>query len=520
MKTFLWAILLTLLSAPIGFSQSSTPAAAGQCNVTDGAGGWTLQTCGGGSGVQPVLLSVSTYGAVANATGATGVGTDNTTAIQACINAVEAESPALTPAQGCLLGPGLYRTISRLLINKSGVQLWGSAPGAWSFNTSNQLIGKAPISAIVIDSPSADGVDVSGGSIGTPVSFNTLKNFTVIRAQADNGTGSGCLNVATPAGAAGVSVQYAGGWMIDGVWSEESACGFYFQNAGAYGTGYMENSGVLWAANGFNPGTPVYGVLLNGANSAESFRLRHSFVQTLYPGYSGVQSIGFAALGTQLNDIMLDNFETAFVTYGEFLLYTGGGGTYSCSDIHLLDTINDSFFQNGVVVDGLTSACGAQVEINGGWETTGQAGASSNSAGVLIMNSTGVTVSNTGFGQNGSQEFGVLATGSSHISVNGNRFINQLNSSVSLRTVSDATVVGNVIEGTSGNASIGVQGVSLTHSSITANTVGGFMSSGVNLDVNSLHNSIVGTNAIDAANFTFTTPVIDASTGGTNTQTQ
>lgn len=49
MKTFLWALLLTLLSAPIGFTQSVTPTAANQVNVTDGVGGWTLQPYGGGT---------------------------------------------------------------------------------------------------------------------------------------------------------------------------------------------------------------------------------------------------------------------------------------------------------------------------------------------------------------------------------------------------------------------------------------------------------------------------------------
>lgn len=48
-KKFLWALLLTLLSTPIGFSQSVTPVAANQVNVTDGLGGYNLQPYGGGS---------------------------------------------------------------------------------------------------------------------------------------------------------------------------------------------------------------------------------------------------------------------------------------------------------------------------------------------------------------------------------------------------------------------------------------------------------------------------------------
>lgn len=44
-----WLLFLILLAAPIGFSQSSTPVASGQVNVTDGLGGYTLQPYGAGS---------------------------------------------------------------------------------------------------------------------------------------------------------------------------------------------------------------------------------------------------------------------------------------------------------------------------------------------------------------------------------------------------------------------------------------------------------------------------------------
>lgn len=514
MKTFLWAILLTLLSAPIGFSQSSTPAAAGQCNVTNGTGGWTLTSCGGSGSA--VSFPVENYGAVGDATGAAGVGTNNTTAIQNCINAIEALS---IPQGQCVLANKKYRITSAITINKSGVGISGVSYGAFSTATSNQLIANAPISALVIDSATADAVDASGGAIGTPISFNKFNDFTIIRTLADTGASTGTCKSAsgTGIGAAGLNIQFAGGFTIDRVWSEDSACPFYFENAGAYGTGYMSNSGVLWGANGFNPIVSVFGIMINGLNSAESFRLRDSFVQTLYPGFSGVQSVGFFATGANLNDIMISRFETAFVTYGEYFQSLGASAAYMSSDIHLLEVINDSFFQNGIVVSGLVSANGSSVEINGGWNATGASGSSSNSAGIAITNSTGVIVSNVEFGQNGSQAFGILATSSSNISINGNRFLNQANAAVSLHTVSDATVVGNVIEGTSGNTSTGVQGITLTRSSITANTIGGFMTDGVTFDANSLHNSLVGTNAIDPAHLT---PIVDSSAGGTNVQTQ
>jgi len=471
---------------------------------TNGSGGWTLAACGGGSS-SGVSYPVESYGAVGDATGAAGVGTNNTTAIQNCINAIE----ALAIPQGqCVLSNKKYRITSALTINKSGVGISGVSYGANSIATSNQLIANAPISALVIDSATADAVDASGGSLGTPISFNKFNDFTIIRTVAASSSGSGC---GSGIGPAGLSIQYAGGFTVDRVWSEDSACNFYFQNAGAYGTGYVQNSGSLWGANGFNPGISVYGFFLAGTNSAESFRLRDSFSQTLYPGYSGVQSVGFIATGPHINDIMISRFETAFQTFGEYFQYTGGGGSVDSSDIHLLECINDSFFQDGIVVNGLVAANGGQVEINGGWDSTSQAGSASNSAGISVISSSGVTISNVGFGQIGSQKYGVLATSSSRLSVNGNTFLNMGNASIALSTVADSTITGNLISGTSGNTQTGIQGTSLTRSIMTGNSLSGFMSFGVTLDSGSANNFYGGVAAIDPANIT--TPT---SNSGTN----
>lgn len=508
MKTFLWAVLLTLLSAPIGFSQSSTPVATGQCNVTNGTGGWTLQTCGGGG--MGVNFSIESYGAVGDATGAAGVGTDNTTAIQACINAIE----ALTIPQGTCYGNNkLYRITAPVIINKSSVNLVGTSMGAWSKTTSNQLLMKLPLTGFVIDSATATAIELNpasaGGGLSSPVSFNQFRDFAIIRTVADTGVSTGSCKSGSGAGvgAAGLSIEYAGGWVVDDVWSFDSACLYYFNNAGAYGTGRMENSGGMWASNGFNPTASSYGILVNGAFSAESFRLRHSFIQTLYPGFSGVQTVGLLVTGSQLNDFMIDNFETGFVTYGEYFQYLGGGGTYSCSDIHLLDVINDSYFQDGMVFSGMTQACGSSVEVNGGWSGTNQSGASSNSAGIAISSSSGITISNMEFGQNGSQRYGVLATSSSHIAIVGNHFVNQATASIALNTVSDSTVTANVIEAPSGNTQSMIQGVSLTYSTISANTLSGFASFGVTLDSGSNHVSFNGLYGIDPTNIT--TPTVN-----------
>lgn len=491
---------------PNGGGSLPTASSIGQVPTSTGSGTtYTAQTPLGGT---TWYYPVEWYGAVGDATGATGVGTDNTTAIQNAINAIEATGTC----GNILLQGSKYRITSALTINTSCVGISGTSYGSFSTTQSNQLAAHVPVSAIVIDSANAAAVAAAGASISAPISFNKFDHFTIIRTKADDGTGTSCKNgLGTSVGAAGLSIQYAGGWDVDHVWSQDSACLYYYQNAGAYGTGAMTNSGGQWGANGFNPVVNVYGILLNGANSAESFRLTNSFIQTLYPGYSGVQSIGFLAAGPKLNDIFLTDFETAFMTYGKFFLYQGSGTANSVSDIHLWHCVDDSFFQNGTVISGLVSANGAQVEINGGWETTGAAGASSNSAGVLIQNSTGVTVSNVGFGQNGTQEFGVQSIGSSHISITGNRFLDQHLAAVALGTTSDATVTGNVFEGLSGNTSSMILGTSLTRSAFAGNTLGGFATTGVSLDSGSSNNAFSGVQAIDPANIT-----TQVSNSGTN----
>lgn len=466
---------------------------------------------GGGSGNNaPVnVVPVEQFGAVADYPGpgsGTGVGTNNTTALQACINYLQT-----TVGSGqCLLKKGNYRITSAIQITKSGVGFSGSGYGASSVNTSNQLIANAPISAIYIDSATADAIDVNAsGSLSAPVSFNKFNDFTIMRTVADSGAGTGCATIGGHAGAAGLSIQFAGGFIINHVWSEDSACPFYFFNAGAYGTGSVENSGVLWGANGFNPGVPVYGFFVNGTDSAESFRLRDSFVQTLFPGFSGVQSVGLFVTGPELNDIMVSRFETAFVTYGEYFQYTGGGNAVSGSDIHLLETINDSFFNTGIVISGLTNPLGGAVEINGGWETTGISGTN----GVNIINSSGVTVSNVQFGQNGSQAYGILASGSSNLSIVGNRFLNQATAAIAMGTTSDSTVTGNVMNAISGQATpTFIAGTSLTYTSIIGNAIGGFCSTaGISLDSSSNNNVLQ--NAIDPTNCAVT-----VSNAGSNNQ--
>lgn len=508
-----WIVALLLAaSAAISFAQQTGGGGAGA-----GGGGGNLPsapsigavptaTAAGTTYTGQIPLGGSTwyypvewYGAVGDATGAAGVGTDNTTAIQACLTAVAAAGKGQ-----CLLQAKKYRITAALTIGATSVGIAGTSYGAWSTAISNQLSASAPVSALVIDSATADAVDAAGASINAPISFNKFNDFTIIRTVAATAAGSGC---GAGNGPAGLSVKFAGGFTIDRVWSEDSACNFFFLNAGAYGTGYMQNSGSMWGANGFNPGISVYGIFYNGAQSAESFRLRNSFSQTLYPGFSGVQSTGLLVTGADLNDIFVSGFETAFQTYGEYIQYISGGGAVTSSDIHLIDCVNDSFFQDGIVISGLATANGSTVEIKGGWDSTSQTGTAvaNTSAGINIINSSGVSVSAVQFlgifGVN-NQKYGILTSGSSRLTISGNEFLNMGNAAIALGTTTDSTVSANSIAATAGSTSTGIQGASLTRTAITGNSLSGTATFGIWLDASSANNVVTGVAAIDPTSIT------------------
>jgi hypothetical protein len=445
------------------------------------------------------IVPVEQFGAVADYSGpggGTGTGTDNATAFQACINYVQ----TTLGAGQCLLKKGNYRIGSTILITKSGVGFAGSAYGAGSTANSNQLIANAPLSAIYIDSATADAIDVNvSGSLSVPVSFNKFNDFTIMRTQAASASGTGC-----PLGPAGLSIQFAGGFVVDRVWSEDSACNFYFQNAGAYGMGYVSNSGSMWKANGFSPTITVAGFYLNGANSAESFRLRDSFSQMVYPGFSGVTSYGFIAKGASINDLMLRGFESSFQTYGMYIQYTGTGQSVQAGDIHIIDAINDTDYAAGIYLTGLLAASGGNVEVKGGWDSSANSGA----IGVDIESSSGVTVSNVLSDCNGANNsIGIKAASSSRLALNNNNIFRCAAAAIQLGTVSDSTITGNTLSSISTEPTTTfIAATGLTYSSIMSNTIGGYATTGLSIDSTSSNNKYM--NSIDPTNIT--TSVADA----------
>jgi hypothetical protein len=472
--------------------------------------GCAFNTTGQGSIVAsngPVnLVPVERFGAVADYSGpggGTGTGTDNTSAIQNCINYVQS---TLGSGQ-CLLKPGNYRITSALSITQSNVGIAGSSAGLVLLAGVPTQPANVPASVIYIDSATADGIDVNlSGTVSTPLANNKFTSFTIMRTKAPTTAGSGC---GSGVGPAGLSLSFVGGFVIDQVVSEDSACNFYFNGSGSSaGVGYVANSASLWGYNGFNPAITVYGFNVSGANNANSLRIRHTHSTT--NNIPGITSYGLYASGVHLTDIFLDNFETAFQTYGRYWNFTGSGFAQS-TDLHDINGISDSSYVSCVYVNGLAAATQGSLEVSGGYCDSNTA----SSKLIDIENSSGVTVANMQFLPNGSGAVGIRAANSSHLAITGNNIVGLSVSgaaSIQLATVSDSTIGNNVMSANSGYpVTTFIAATSLTNSSLIGNSISGYGTTGISLDSASSNNMTL--NAIDTAHITFA-----YSNAGTNNQ--
>jgi hypothetical protein len=454
-------------------------------------GRWAAQG-GGGLGGTTWYAPVENFGAVGDWNGTTG--TDNTTAIQNCLNSL-----ATTGGQ-CLLQAKKYKTTAPLTISWSSVGIAGVSYGVSSTAISNQLAANVPLSEIITTSASADVIDVAGGSISAPISFNKFNDFSIARSQAGTGTGL--------AGAAGLSISYAGGWTIDRVWSSDSVRPFYFLNAGAYGSGYMQNSGVLWGFAGFtSPTVQSFGIYVDGSLSMESLRIRDSFAQTNGADTSG--SVGLFVKGNQVNDLFVRGFETANMGYGIYIQDTGGGG--QAQDIHLNDTVNDTCQVACVTVTGATLAFNSMVDIKGGWMDSQATSATE----LNISSSSGVTVEEVQFF--GDPSFGVNVSSSNRVGISNNNFLlwgsGGTSDDIAISSSNAVSITGNTISnGLSANRQTTyIAATSLIRSTISGNTLSGYATNGITLDSASDNNSIIGVFAIDPGNIT--TPITNSGTG-------
>jgi hypothetical protein len=289
---------------------------------------------------------VQWWGAVAdsNTTGSTG--TDNTAAIQSCLNAIYSGQ--------CFLSAGNYKITSALSIGRNEVGLRGVDNG-W---VTSPIAPPTNPSRIVLRSATGDILDVAGTDAGHNIVANRIEYITLTRG----------LTPSTSGVNANLALKYSYGAIIRSVTVEDAQYGFYFIGVGAGLNGYVENCAAYWGYNGFvETAGNLFGYYIEsstGVNSP-SLRIRNSGAGSGIPMANvGVTTYGMASQGTQPHDLHVTHFETALLNTGIFINDTAPGGS-SAADIYLDNSINDGCYSTCVLVIGASSGT---VNITNGWE--------------------------------------------------------------------------------------------------------------------------------------------------------
>ena len=406
-------------------------------------------------------------------------GTDSTAAIQADLTALTAGHAKLAT--------GYYKTTAALSITKSNVGIEGVS-GGFSYPASSS------VSEIVLDSASANGVTLRGTS-GSPLLWNDFHGFSIQR------------SLLSGSGAAGFYVSDACGYSINHVQSEDSTFGFYFHNAGGCGIGAIRNSGVGWGyagvVSGYSSSNTLYGWYFDSSDGAASASIFLDNIEASTNALSAPASYGFYIGGAAINDIEINNPQTAFIKYAVYAKYTGKGALDSEADIHINQPTFDTCYVSCVYVTGLSQSGGLpQVTVNNGYMD--------NNFGtnlVDIEDSIGVAITNNMlFAPMVTGATGILVHGSSSVQVLDNHFSSMDGSAyaIDLSGSTGVIVTGNTIEGSAVSGSPLLVGIEATNASslnvITGNSIGNssnYLTTGMLLDSTSQSNQ-VGLNSFGA----------------------
>lgn len=450
-----------------------------QCFVLQGTGILNL-------GPKNSMVPAEWFGAVGDWNGSAG--TDNTTAMQHCLNAISAGQMLLQATQ--------YMVSGTLNITRSNVGIKGTSYGLRSNSSfgSPQLAVNAPSSYIVSTSSTAHLITCLGTST-VPISWNKFEDFGTSRTVQ--------FSAGTPAG---LLFQYCGGFIVENVWMSDHAIGFFFNGSGSLGTGRVENCAASFGYGSLTPSGTIYGFYIDGTSVGNaSFRLRNSFA--VVNGGSPT-SYGLFVVGGDLEDLMVEAFETAGVSYGVFLeSQSSSTYPYPNSDIHLRACIHDQYKIAAVTIKNLSGPA-SSVEIDGGWYVSGITGA----VGINITQSSGITIQNVilanAGGSPGSQ-FGILAANSDNIAIVGCNFFNHVSSAVSFSTCSACTITGNTMRSPNGTATF-VSLVSSSRCGVVSNPLSGSGTYGILFDSASTDNYLLGSAMVNPTSIT--TPVFNGGT--------
>jgi hypothetical protein len=442
---------------------------------------------GSGSGSSVNVLGVSvpveSFGAIGDWNGSTG--TDNTTAIQNCLN-------SLTSGV-CFLQAKAYKVSGTLTISKSSVGIVGVSTA----NQETHDFTAAPVASVIIStSASADILDVAGSSpAGGNIGYNIFKNFTLSRAVAPSGT------------ARGFSLVNSLGADVESIHSNDSIQNFYFKAVGSGGVGRVENCAATWGYNSVTETTGnLYGFFVDssGAVGSPSLRLRNNVVANNLgnPG-GGLTTYGLVATGSLPSDLHVDHMETALLNYG---LYINSSGSPS-TDIHIVDSVFDSCYTSCISINGISSL--GSVTVLGGWS---ELLASSSSPAVDIESSNNVKI--MGHDVFAASTVGTVFTAhtGSDIQLIGNTVYATASSAIVFNGITSGQIESNSILGATATTLINV--IASVDAAIGSNSLEGAATNGIVLDSSSHRISGLETNTCGTAGGTITNCLVDSGGNG------
>jgi hypothetical protein len=410
------------------------------------------------------------FGAVGDWNGSTG--TDNTTAMQFCLNAMQHSSG------NCSLQALAYAVSGPLSIASTSF-----GEGISGTNTSQNYYGPSvlPASIIISTSATADILDVNAG-------WNRLTDFAVMRSVAPTG-----------GTATGILLNAWGQGEMNRVASEDSNYAFHITNGtGAGGVGVIENTIAEWGYNGVTPGNGTYiGFYVDSTNFAQnpSLRIRNVGVFSNLSSNPSAVTYMLKSVGTAINDLHTYGMEGGNLSYCAYLDYTGAHAGGSAADIHFYGMICDGYTTSAIYVTGVLAAPDdGSVEFNGGWAGS----ISSTGTAVDVESSSGVTVSNMQIG--GTPSLEMLANNSANINFHHNNLFALATGGggIKLNGTTNSVV--------DGNTTIGITGslihIALTGSSnnvISNNALSGIGTVGISLDSSSNNNTGIETNSIPSS---------------------
>jgi hypothetical protein len=422
---------------------------------------------------------VEWFGAVNDWNGSTG--TDNTTAIQTCLNL------AIT----CTFQVGGYEITSALSVSKANVGLAGAVAGSTAFPYGGSVSG----TYLITTSASADIIDFAGAS-GNYINHNTVKRIAFERSVPPSGS------------ATGLSFSYVAGATVSQTQSMDSITGYYIKAVPGLWVGSFDYNVASWGYGlpGNSYPTTVTGWALDtsGATQLDSFQMNHNSADNADSNMAS-SSTGISLTGTNISDVMSDDFETSNYVGTGINITPSGTTNFTAGDVHFTHAVLDQCRVNCILVDNVIASTYGAVELNG-WFNEGVGGSG---CAVQLTNSVGVTVT-------ASQIYGItdaVCIRNSTVSLTGNTLYTKVTGGtgygILLNSATSGSITGNTITGNGATALIGL--VDSSYYAIAGNSLLGSASVGISFDSSSNYNTAGNLNTINPASIT--TPINDSGTG-------